>query len=199
MRRLGAALVLLGLLPGRARADDALAVSNAWRVRSTGALTVDGGLLLAKPTALGTGLSSGVGLGVTRGHWLAWQVRASWSTATESSIPWTTTQDDIRVRAGVALQRTLGRARVGLRLGLGPTIVHESRTRNQGMRAGLTGSDLQNSATATFAAGDLEAVVALHVFGPWLLTLGGGPSIAIGSSGGARTGAVAQLGIGWQP
>lgn len=199
MRRFLAALLLLGLVPAAARGDEPLSVSDIWQVRSRGPLTVDGGLVLALPTALGTGLSSGVGAGVSYGRLLAWEARASWSTATESSIPWTVTQDDIKVRAGVLLQRAFGRGRVGLRLGLGPTIVHESRLRNQGGRAGLPASALETTATEAFAAGDLEAVVALHVFGPWLLALSGGPSLAIGSSGEGRGGWASLLGVGWQP
>ena len=199
MRRTLAALLLLGLFPAAARGDQPLSISDALQVRSIGPLTVDGGLVLALPTALGTGLSSGVGAGVTYGRLLAWEARASWSTSTESSIPWTVTQDDIRLRAGGVLQRPLGRARVGLRLGMGPTIVYESRLRNQGARAGLTGSALQSSSTEVFAAGELEAVVALHVFGPWLLALSGGPSLAIGSSGAATGGWATLIGIGWQP
>jgi hypothetical protein len=199
MRRGLTALFLVALLAGNARGDEVISVSDGWRVSSAGPLTVDGGLLLALPTALGTGLSSGVGLGVTRGRLLGWEARASWSTATESSIPWTVTQDDIRLRAGAVLQHVLGRARVGLRLGLGPTIVYESRLRNQGTRAGLTGSDLQTSATEVFAAGELEGVIGLHIFGPWLLAMSGGPGLALGSSGAARGGWLSQIGVAWQP
>src|SRR6516164_6210079 len=110
MRRGLTALFLVALLAGNARGDEVISVSDGWRVSSAGPLTVGGGLLLALPTALGTGLSSGVGLGVTRGRLLGWEARASWSTATESSIPWTVTQDDIRLRAGAVLQHVLGRA-----------------------------------------------------------------------------------------
>jgi hypothetical protein len=198
MRRLLAALLLLGLFPAAARGDESLSVSDVWEVHSGGPLTLDGGLVLALPTALGTGLSSGVGAGVTYGRRLAWEVRASWSTATESSIPWTVTQDDIKLRAGAVLQHDFGRGRVGLRLGLGPTIVYESRLRNQGGRAGLPPGALETTDAALFAAGDLEAVVGLHVFGPWLLALSGGPSLAIGSSGTARLGWASLIGIGWQ-
>ena len=193
------ALILLGLVPAEARGDEALIVSDGWRVRPPGPLTVDGGLLLALPTALGTGLSSGVGLGVTRGRLLAWEARASWSSATETSIPWTVTQDDVRLRGGVALQHDLGWARVSVRLGLGPTIVHESRSRNEGARAGVTGAALESSSTEVFAAGEVEAVVALHIFGPWLLVMNGGPGLAIDSSGSGHGGWLSQIGVGWQP
>src|SRR5262249_57342476 len=78
--------------------------------------------------------------------------------------------------------REPGRGTIGLRLGLGGTLVHETRIRNQGMRAGLTGSDLENSAFAMLPAADLDAVVALHIAGPWLLMTSGGPSLDIHDS-----------------
>jgi hypothetical protein len=166
-------------------------------VREGGPLTLDAGLVLALPVALGTGLSTGVGAGVTLGggH-LAWGVRASWSTATESSIDWTVSHDDIRLRVVGAVQQRAGRGRFALRLGFGPTIVHETRVRNQAALAGITSLN-----STTFEAGpaaDLEAVVALHVAGPWLLTLGAGPSLAV-IGGDARWGWTSLLGAGWQP
>jgi len=124
--------------------------------------------------------------------------RASWSTATESSIAWTVTNADLDMRVVGAIQRDIGRGRLALRLGVGSTIVHETRLRNQGSRAGLTGGDLETSTLAALPAGDLEAVVALHIAGPWLLMVSGGPSVSIVSST-LRTGWASQLGVGWQP
>jgi len=190
MRRFAIAVLLAGLIPAGARADEPVVTANGLRYQSGGLLTVDGGLVLALPTALGPGLSTGFGLGATWGRRFALEARASWSTATESSIPWTVTQSDLRLRVGGVLQRTLGRARVGLRLGVGPTIVHESRLRN--------GSTLQTSAFATLPAGELEAFVAVHLFGPWLVTLSGGPSAALDDPG-FRGGWVSLIGAGWQP
>jgi hypothetical protein len=191
MQRLVVAVLLSGVVPGLARAADEPVVSaNGLRFQSGGALTVDGGLVLALPTALGPGLSSGFGLGVTWGRLVAAEVRASWSTATESSIPWTVSQSDLRLRVGGVLQRTLGRARVGLRLGIGPTIVYETRVRN--------GSTLQTSAFATLPAGELEGFVAVHLFGPWLVILSGGPSAALDDPG-FRGGWVSLIGVAWQP
>jgi hypothetical protein len=195
--RLTIALGLLGLLPSRARADARALVGETSGTPVTAPLSIDAGLLLALPTALGPGLSTGIGLGLTRGRTLAWEMRASWSTATESSISWTTTQWDLRLRVGGALQATLGRARVGLRIGIGPTIIHETRTRNQGMTANLTGDALGSSSFATLPAGDLEAFLALHVFGAWLFTVSGGPSAAL-QSGDFRLGWLSMIGVGWQ-
>ena len=165
--------------------------------RADGPVTVDGGLLLALPTALGTGMSTGAGAGVTvgRGHF-AWGARAAWSTATESSIDWTVTHAEIKLRLAGVVQQRVGRGRFGLRLGLGPTIVHESRLRQQGMRVSLMGSETSTYTAAP--AADLEGVVALHVAGPWLMTLAAGPSLAI-VDGGAHWGWTAVLGAGWQP
>jgi len=206
MRR--SALVLLAVVgmlrggPARAAEGSLLAVplpDDSWPVTSRGRLTADLGLALGAPTALGTGLSTGAAAGVSfGGGLLALGARASWSTATESSIAWTVSQSDIRLRAGAALQHASGRGRMALRLMLGPTLVHESRTRNQGQRAGLTGSELEASAWAARPAADLEAVIALHVAGPWLMMLSGGPSLSL-ASGTAHAGWLGQLGVGWQP
>ncbi|MEP6652932.1 MAG: hypothetical protein ABJA82_06210 [Myxococcales bacterium] len=192
-------LAVVVAVQSAASAAPGLAGDEGWRVRSTGGLTVDGGLILAAPAALPTGLSTGIGAGVMFGrNSLAWAARASWSTATESSIGWTVSHDDLSLRAGGAVQHDVGRGRLALRLGLGATVVHETRTRNQGARAGLTGSALETSVFSTLPAADLQAVVAVHVLGPWLLILNGGPSVAIESST-WHLGWTSQLGVGWQP
>jgi hypothetical protein len=192
------AIILFGWGSSRARADGPVLAGSPLPTSSAGSLSIDGGLLLAMPTALGTGLSTGFSLGVMRGRTLAWEARASWSTAAESSIPWTVTQSDLRLRVGGALQHALGRARVGLRMGLGPTVIHETRTRNQGMGAALMGTALETSTFATLPAGDLEAFLALHVFGPWFFTVSGGPSAAL-ENGTWRMGWLSLMGVGWQP
>lgn len=194
--------VLLALAPVRGAAAQPAELSDGWAIRSGGTLTVDADFLASPATSLGPSLSAGAAVGVaksaTKGSPFAWQVRASWSSATESSIDWTASHADLRLRAGGVVQRTLGRARVGLRLGLGPTIVHEDRTRNQGANAGLSGSALETSTFATLPAADLEAVVAVHVFGPWLLVMSGGPDVVW--SGGSLHGSwLAEIGVGWQP
>ena len=172
--------------------------ADTWRYRSGGDLAVDGGLAVGFPAALPTGLAKGAGIGLTMGRTLAWGVRASWLTATESSLPWTVTHSDLKLRATGALQTSAGRGTLGLRLGVGGTLVHESRVRNQGMRAGLMGSELETSAFRLLPAADLDAVVALHIAGPWLLMTSGGPSVDL-LDGKLHGGWSAQLGVAWQP
>ena len=178
-----------------AEAPDA---SEAWTVKQGGPLLLDADLFTSPATSLGPSLSTGAAIGIARGKTFAWQARASWSSATESSIAWTDTQWDLRLRAGGLVQHALGRARVGVRLGLGPNIVHEDRTRNQGQRAGLSGSAVETTAVTTVAAGDLEGVVAVHVFSRWLLVMSGGPDASL-SGGSIHLGWLAQLGVGWEP
>jgi hypothetical protein len=197
MWRLALLALCLGL-PRAARADDALLGDDTWRYHSSGATAVDGGLVIGFPAALPTGLATGVGAGVSTGDTLAWGARASWVTATESSLPWTVTHSDLRLRLTGGLQAAAGRGTLGLRLGLGGTLVHETRVRNQGMRAGLMGSDLETSAFAMLPAADLDAVVALHIAGPWLLVTSGGPSLDI-LDGKLHAGWSAELGVAWQP
>lgn len=171
---------------------------DVWPVRAGGRLNVDGGLTLGPPVALGTGLSTGLGANVLFGRTFAFGLRASWSTATESDLTWTVTQMDMRLHAIGAIQHAVGRGRFGLRLGLGPTLVHEDRVRNQGARAGLSGSALETSASRFIPSGELELVVAVHIAGPWLLVTSGGPAANL-VDGSLRGGWVAQIGVGWQP
>jgi hypothetical protein len=175
------------------------AASDTFAIREGGDLLVDGGLVLGFPTALPTGLSRGIGGGVTFGHCpLRWGARAAWVTATEHGPAWEVTHSDLRLRVTGSAQHDVGRGSIGLRLGAGGTLVHETRLRNQGMRAGLTGDELETSTWAMLPAADLEAVVAVKVIGPWLLTMSGGPSVAL-LDGTLRTSWTAELGVAWQP
>ncbi|HEX7837712.1 MAG TPA: hypothetical protein VF469_09630 [Kofleriaceae bacterium] len=192
-------LALCVFIPRSGLADDGtLLTDDTWHYRSTRDVAVDGGLVVGFPAALPTGLATGVGAGVTAGRMVAVGARAAWVTATESSLPWTVTHSDLHLRVTGALQASPGRGILGLRLGLGGTLVHETRVRNQGMRAGLTGSDLETSAFAMVPAVDLDAVVALHIAGPWLLVTSGGPSIDR-VDGKLHGGWTAELGVAWQP
>jgi hypothetical protein len=173
--------------------------SDSFPVREGGPLRVDGGLVLGFPTALPTGLSRGIGAGVTFGECpLRWGVRAAWVTATEYGAAWAVTHSDLRLRVTGSAQHDAGRGSIGIRLAAGGTAVHETRLRNQGMRAGLTGDELEQTAWAMLPAADLEAVVAVKVIGPWSLLMSGGPSVAL-IDGGAHTSWSAELGVAWQP
>ena len=167
--------------------------TDSFEVTSRDDLVVDGGVLVGAPTALPTGLSRGVVAGVARG---AIGARVAWSTATETDLAWRVTHGDLRLRVTAALQRAVGRGTFALRLGLGATIVHETRSRHHGARAGLVGDDLATSAFALLPAADLDAVIGLHVAGPWLVLMSGGPSLAV--EDGARASWSAQLGVAWQ-
>ncbi len=200
MRVLPAVLIGLAFASAAhaARAEGPQPFDQLPAVSSHGRLSVDGGLVLALPATWQTGLSTGVGGGVAYGRTFTLGVRASWSTSTESSLAWTVSHDDFRLRVTGGVQRAVGRGVFALRLGLGPTVVYEDRVRNQGARAGLTGSALETTAFAPMPAGELEAVVTVHVGGPWLLVMSGGPSLLL-SDGAAHFGWGTQLGVGWQP
>ena len=194
-------LVFAVLAVARPAAADgpATLASDSFPYQRGGDMRVDGGLVVGFPTALPTGLSRGVGGGVTFGHCpLRWGARLAWVTATESTLAWGVTHSDLRLRMTGSAQQDIGRGSFGLRLGAGGTLVHETRIRNQGERAGLTGSDLETRAFAMVPAVDLEGIVALHVAGPWLVTISGGPSAALVASDlhGSWT---AELGVAWQP
>ena len=196
MRRFVCILALLVTFR-QSLAEPAAVTGDAFPYNPASDVVIDGGFAVGFPTALATGLSRGVAVGASYGRTAAVGVRAAWLTATESSLAWTVTQSDLRLRATGALQHTAGRGTLGLRLGVGGTLVHESRLRNQGERAGLMGSDLHTAALALVPAADLEATVGVHVAGGWSVALSGGPSLAL-IDGDAHASWIAQVGIGWQ-
>ncbi|HEY1556724.1 MAG TPA: hypothetical protein VGF94_17935 [Kofleriaceae bacterium] len=191
-------LALVGV-PASARADEGrLLGDDTFAVHSDGPYLVDGGLFVGMPAALPAGMTTGFGAGITRecGCVLSYGLRASWSEENETDDSWSVTHQDIRLRAVGALHHTFGRGTLALRLGAGTTIVHETRDRQQAMRMMM--GDAETHAVAALPAADLEAVVALHVAGPWLLVASAGPSIDVLDSN-VRGGWVAQLGVGWEP
>lgn len=190
--------LLLGTIASPAMADPSPLASDTWPVQTGGALFVDGGFLTGYPAALPTGLSRGIGGSATVGLG-AFRVgaRLGWVTATESTLGWEVTHADLQLRALGGIEHVAGRGTIGLRLGAGGTLVRESRLRAQGERAGLEGDALETTALALLPAFDLEATVALAVYGAWSLSLAGGPSVAL-DDGDARWSWVAQLGIGWR-
>lgn len=193
------AILLVGIAaPAASAADPTLVASDRFAYSEGDRLAVDGGIAVGAPTALSTGLSTGLAAGVAYGRTLSFGARAAWMTATESTLAWRVTHAEFRLRATGAVTHRVGRGAFGLRLGLGGTLVRESRLRNQGERAGLTGDDLSTAATAMLPAGDLDAVVSLNIAGPWLVTVSGGPSLAL-DGGDALAGWSTELGVAWRP
>jgi hypothetical protein len=191
------ALVALIAIAPQARADDRLLGDDTFAVHSDGTLLLDGGLLVAMPSALPSGMMTGLAAGITRecGCYLSYGARVSWSTVTESSSDWIVNQQDFRLRATGAVRHAFGRGTLALRLGVGTNIVYEDRTKQQSSR--LMG-DFEQRAVAALPAADLEAVISLHVAGPWLVIASGGPSVDV-LSGNLRGGWTSQLGVAWQP
>lgn len=181
-----------------ARADGTLLSDDTWDFSPGGDLVVDSGLVVGLPAALPAGQATGVGAGFSYGRGLAWGARIEGLTTTESSMVWTVTDRELRLRGTGALTTAAGRATIGLRLGLGGNLVSESRTRNQGKRAGLTGAALESSALAMLPAADLALAVELHIAGHWLLELAGGPTVDL-VSGGLHAGWSTELGVAWRP
>ncbi|HEY4057584.1 MAG TPA: hypothetical protein VGM39_13290, partial [Kofleriaceae bacterium] len=150
------------------------------------------------PAALPTGLSTGIGAGASIGwHPVRVGLRAAWVTATESSESWEVTNSDLHLRATAGVEQSAGRGSFGLRLAVGGTLVHESRLRQQGARAGLMGDDLETSAWAMLPAADLEAVIDLGVYDAWHVVISGGPSIALVDQQPTWSW-ISQIGIGWR-
>jgi len=159
--------------------------------------TVEGSFVSGFPAALPTGLSRGLGAAIATATCpVRWGARVAWVTATESTMAWEVTHSDLQLRATVGAQHYAGRGRFGLRLGVGGTLVRETRLRSQGARAGLEGDELEQTALAMLPAADLEAVIGVTVDGPWSLAMSGGPSFVY-LDGDVRTSWIAQLGIGW--
>jgi hypothetical protein len=183
------------LLPAPAHAQFDPSVASQPRAKHL----VEGGLLLAYPAALPTGMVTGIDLSYTRSwrRWLGWGVRASWGSATEYTLNWTVRHDEIRLRLHGVVKRDLGRATIGLRLGLGATLVREGRTSMLGKSSGLSGEDVATSAWAALPAAELEPWVMLRILGGWGVSVGGGPSLHI-FEGHARWGFISALRVAWR-
>jgi hypothetical protein len=193
MRMLG--IIALAATPavaddGRLLDDETFAYKPHW------CTTIDGGLVMAKPTALPTGMAMGAGAGITVGRTLAWGVRAQYTSASEDGEAWAVTHREVRAIATGTVQHALGRAMLGLRLGAGATLVHEHRLRHQGGRAGLEGDELEAKNLALVPTATLDAALGLHVRGPWMLQLAVGPSVSV-IDGEAQAAWTVQLGVAW--
>jgi hypothetical protein len=182
--------------------DEPLASSqfdgDAYVYRTDGKFLIDAGFVTGFPTALTTGLTSGVAAGITIGECpMRWGVRAAWVTATENSLDWTVTDSDTRLRATGSIQYDAGRGVIAARAGVGPTLIHEYRLRNLGKRAGLTGTDLENSAFLLVPSADLDGLIQVRIAGQWSMMLAGGPSMSLVSKS-LHANWNAELGVAWQ-
>lgn len=186
---------LLVLAPLPAVADARLADDDTFAIAPHRPFSIAAGVVAGTPAALPTGLATGAGATVTRACtcWLSYGARLAAQTATGSSIAWTVRHDDIQVRGFAMARYVVGRGELGLRLGLGPTVVHESRSRNQS----APGSDIGTSATAVVPAVDIEAVVIVRVAGRWGGVVHAGPTLDR-VAGATRAGWVAGLEVAWQ-
>ncbi len=193
-------LLAFGLViaPALATADDRMIDDDSFAVSSKGRIAADAGLFLATPSALPSGIMTGIGVGVTRACGCTWSygVRASWSSITEGSMTYTVTQDDYRLRLVGAVRHDVGRGSLALRLGVGPTFVHEVRIANNSMGSGLTLHDRR--AWGTVPAVDLDGMIALHISGAWVGIASAGPSVDR-YGGSLAWGWTAMLGVAWQP
>lgn len=161
-------------------------------------LGADAGILFGLPAALGTGQTTGLGLGVTSRGSLAWGARASWSQATEYTQLWAVTHSEVRLRATLSAHKQAGRGLWLVRLGLGGTVVRESRVRDQSARLSTSGTALTTSAWALLPGVDLEVGTWLRLAGDWGVAVTGGPCLHL-QGGAVQTGWLAQLGVAWLP
>lgn len=171
---------------------------HPWRGKQLHAAMVNG-----LPAVLGTGMSTGASL-----RWLqplrqaqtrwVWGGEISASSSTEYGASWQVSQTDMRVRVLAGAQAALGRGKMALLLGAGPTAVRENRLRNQGERLGLSGDALEQNSWGALASVDLSWSVAAPVVGPWAAIVSAGPALHVGSNG-AALGWSTLLGVGWMP
>ena len=152
------------------------------------------GLIVGFPTALPTGLSRGIGGGMTVGRAHFAGARASLGDRDRIGARLAGHPLDLRFRVAAQPSTMRGAARSDF-VGAGGTLVHEARERNQGMRAGLMGDALETSAFPIVPAAELEAVVSVHMVGSWLLVMSGGPSVAL--VGGSDSMAAGSPSLGW--
>lgn len=172
------------------------AVADPALVRSP--LRIEGGVAVATPAALGTGLAVGAGASVVVGEALLVGAALAVSSATEYGTTWHVAHDDFRLRGIVEGRRPLGRADLGLRLGLGVTVVHERRTHKLAGRLGSDAPELFPSSWALRPGAELEGGVALRLAGDWGVIVRAGPAVHF-AGGGATVGWSALVGPVWLP
>ena len=143
-------------------------------------------------------MTAGVSAGILHAGTVTWGARASYSQATEYTTTWAVTHTEVRLRAVGAVQGTLGRGTVGLRLGAGVTTLYETRVRAQAARLGDAAGSLDTSAWSALPGGELEGFITLPIVGPFGLGFSAGPSLHV-FQGAVVPGWLAQLTAVWWP
>lgn len=128
---------------------------------------------------------------------MAFGVRAGWAQGTEYTLTYAVTHGEWKLRAVVEAEKTLGRGALGLRIGAGPTAVHEVRVRDQAARI-ADGASLNTSAWSVLPAAEAEFTTSLRVYDDFGLVLSMGPSLTWLNSG-SHFGWISTLGIAWLP
>ncbi|MFT3693037.1 MAG: hypothetical protein QM831_07840 [Kofleriaceae bacterium] len=177
-----------------------VATAEPFETEASGPITLDAAYVIAKPAALQTGMSTGLGATITHtcGCNLSYGAELSWGRVSEPGATWIVTQDDYRLRVVGAVRHDIGRGSIALQLGVGPVLIHENRDRQQGMRAGLSGDELHTSGTTIAPSAALEAIVTMKVQGPWALHAGAGPAADI-FDGDLHAGWQVEVGLAWAP
>lgn len=160
-------------------------------------MELDAGLLLARPAALQTGLSTGVSGGLRLGEALGGLARLGWSSATEYTLTHTVTHHEFRARLGAEAAYRTGPGAVGLRLLCGATAVYERRERAQAERAGLSEAEALDTGLQLVPVGEAAVGYAVHVLDDFGLSLALGPSLTWRD--GAHLGFTAELGVAFWP
>lgn len=171
-------------------ADDPTPAALPWRV--------DAALAFGTPSALPVGQNFGFAVGGERRLGaVSLGVRGGWSQATEYTTTFAVTHGDWKLRAVAAAEKALGRGSFGLRAGVGGTLVHEVRVRDQASRI-ADGAALGSSIWRLAPAADLEITSHLRLFDAWGVVLSAGPTVTLLSSG-SHFGWTSTLGLAWLP
>ena len=153
-------------------------------------------LLAAMPTALQTGMATGVVIGAESAFGPRLGVAVGWAQAAEYTASWHVGHDELRIRATGSARFGAGRALMLVRVAVGATAVHELRVHNQAGRLGVS-VPADQRAWAIVPAAELDLGVFVRLIGQWGLTVAGGPALRWVDAAGAA-GWQTTIGAGWQ-
>ena len=147
-----------------------------------GGLTLEAGLLSALPGLLTVGQTLGGEIAIGHGSGvLGYGFATSLSTSDHDTLSWHETHLELRLRARVGVRVAAGRARWGLRVGAGVSVVHIARTPHPIGTRGEDGADLARGEWIGVPAFELEGGVTLGLIGDWGLSLFVGPTFHVGA------------------